>query len=110
YGFEELAVALLVMADADKRQRGLRNAILPLLKKELIMASWVYEQGRAAGVAQGETRGEANAVLRVLVARGIVVSEEVRERILSCTDLAQLDAWLDRAVVATRAEELLNSH
>jgi hypothetical protein len=116
--FEELAVALTVMADADKRRRGLRNAILPLLKEELVMASWVYEQGKAAGAALGEALGEArgkalgeaNALLRVIEARGLSVPGEARARILSCTDTAQLDAWLDRALVAARVEEILDGH
>lgn len=108
--FEELAVAMLVMADADKRRRGLRSAILPLLDEELIMQSWVYKQGEARGEARGKTIGEANALLRVLRSRGLPVSDDVRDRILGCTDLAQLETWLDRAVVAGRIEDVLNGH
>lgn len=47
-----------------------------------------------------EARGEANAVLRVLQARGFAISDSIRERVLSCSDLAQLDQWLDRAVTS----------
>ncbi|MGE5828319.1 MAG: hypothetical protein ACM30G_08125 [Micromonosporaceae bacterium] len=45
----------------------------------------------AQGEARGEARGEGRAVLTVLDARGVTVSEAVREQILACTDLAQLD-------------------
>ncbi|GAA4936703.1 hypothetical protein GCM10023224_16980 [Streptomonospora halophila] len=58
------------------------------------------------GEAKGEARGEAKAVLRVLESRGIPVPEEARERISSCADLDQLDAWLDRAALVDSVDEL----
>jgi hypothetical protein len=45
-------------------------------------------------------------VLTVLSARGIPVPSAVREQILACTDLAQLETWLRRAVTATTADDL----
>jgi hypothetical protein len=59
------------------------------------------------GQAIGEARGEARAVLTVLNARGMPVPEAVREQILACTDLDQLDAWLRRAIVATSADDVI---
>lgn len=56
--------------------------------------------------AEGEARGEARAVLTVLEARGVAVPAEVRERILSCTDLAQLHQWLQRASTATSTDDV----
>ncbi|MFF3819876.1 hypothetical protein ACFYYD_25325 [Streptomyces bluensis] len=58
---------------------------------------------------EGEAKGEAKAVLRVLDRRGIEVSEPVRERIVSCTDLEVLGVWLDRSLTASKAEELFES-
>jgi hypothetical protein len=55
-----------------------------------------------------EARGEGRAVLTVLDARGVHVPEAIREQILACTDLAQLDAWLRRAVTAATAEEVIS--
>jgi hypothetical protein len=52
--------------------------------------------------------GEARAVLTVLEARGVAVPAEVRERILACTDLAQLDRWLHRASTATTVDDVLH--
>jgi hypothetical protein len=46
-------------------------------------------------------------VLTVLDARGVPVPEAIREQILACTDLNQLDTWLRRAVVATSAEDVV---
>jgi hypothetical protein len=59
------------------------------------------------GEARGEARGEGHAVLTVLDARGIAVPPAVRERILACTDLAQLDTWLRRATTASTADEVV---
>ena len=55
----------------------------------------------------GEARGKASAVLTLLEARGVAVPADARERILACTDMAQLDSWLRRVVTATDIEELL---
>ncbi|WP_422771007.1 hypothetical protein ACN28C_30890 [Plantactinospora sp. WMMC1484] len=56
----------------------------------------------------GETRGEARAVLTVLEGRGVAVPAEVRERVLACTDLAQLDTWLRRAGNATTVDDVID--
>lgn len=56
--------------------------------------------------AEGEVKGEAKSVLKVLEARGLSVSDDVRERVLACTDPEQLDQWLVRAVTAERADQL----
>jgi hypothetical protein len=56
--------------------------------------------------AEGEAKGEAKAILRVLARRGIEVPEEARDRISRCTDGKTLDAWLDRSLTATAVDEL----
>ena len=63
-------------------------------------------RGVAKGEARGEARGEAKAVLRVLGARGVEVSDVVRERVMACADLDVLEGWLDRSLTVTSAEEL----
>jgi hypothetical protein len=63
-------------------------------------------KGRAEGEAKGEAKGRAEALLSVLQARGLRVSDEVRARILACTDVAQLDAWVRKAVAVTSVDEL----
>lgn len=61
-----------------------------------------YGQGKT----EGRSEGEAKALLRVLAARGIAVSDDARARITACTDLDQLERWLDRAVSVDSADEL----
>lgn len=58
-------------------------------------------------IAEGEAKGEANSILTVLDARGIDVSDQVRDAITSCDDLDQLQKWLRRALEVVEAEELL---
>jgi hypothetical protein len=70
-------------------------------EKDFIMAmikSW--EEGRA------EVR--ANAVLTVLHVRGIAVSEADRQRILTQKDPAQLQHWLEKAVIASSVAEVID--
>ncbi|GAA1674014.1 hypothetical protein [Streptomyces yatensis] len=63
---------------------------------------------RAFAEVRAEARAEvrAESVLRVLNTRGLEVTAEVRERVRACKDLDLLDTWLDRAVTASRVEEL----
>jgi hypothetical protein len=57
--------------------------------------------------AAAEARGEAKSILRFLEARGVAVSPAQREEILRCSDLDRLDRWLDRAALASSADELM---
>lgn len=66
----------------------------------------VLEKAYVEGKDEGKAAGEAKGVLRVLEVRGLPVSDDVRERITSCTDLARLDDWLDRAGTVTDVAEL----
>lgn len=66
-------------------------------------------KGKAEGLAEGEAKGEARMVLRVLAARGLEVPEEIRQRVLSCADTAQLETWGDRAATAASVEEVFSS-
>jgi hypothetical protein len=66
-----------------------------------------FKRKLAEGEARAEARGEARAVLTLLAARGLTMTEDVRARILSCTDLATLDRWVARAAAAVTAEEVI---
>ncbi|GLH95660.1 hypothetical protein [Phytohabitans aurantiacus] len=60
------------------------------------------------GKAEGKAEGEARAVLTVLEGRGVAVPDDVREQILGCTDLDQLDTWLRRAGNATTIDDVIS--
>ena len=58
--------------------------------------------------AAGFREGTAQAVLTVLQARGIAVSDAARERILAQTDLERLKRWLERAAVAKSVDSVFD--
>jgi pyrroloquinoline quinone (PQQ) biosynthesis protein C len=69
---------------------------------EKTLAERIHDQG----MAEGEAKGEAKALLRLLFARGLAPSEAQRNQVTTCTDSAQLDLWFDRAITAATAAEV----
>lgn len=65
-------------------------------------------EGEAKGEAKGELKGKAEGVLLVLEARGLVIPDEVRQRVTASTDLAELSRWLRRAAVASAASAIFD--
>ncbi|MEV6743247.1 hypothetical protein ACIOZL_12390 [Streptomyces sp. NPDC087769] len=55
---------------------------------------------------EGRVEGLAEVLLIVLDARGIAVTDGIREQIDTCYDLPLLRHWLTRAATATTAEEV----
>ncbi|HXU33386.1 MAG TPA: hypothetical protein VN851_22690 [Thermoanaerobaculia bacterium] len=60
----------------------------------------------AAAESKGEARGTAEAILKILAARGVAVNQTQREEILRCSDVPRLSRWVVRASLATSAEEV----
>ena len=118
------SAAILASADIDvERSRLYLDLILISLSQnapeafEATMNSLGYEyqsdfarkyftEGEAQGEARGEARGEGKAVLAVLEARAVPISDEARERIASCTDSDQLMIWISKAVTVKDSDEL----
>lgn len=71
------------------------------------LIDWGHRRGLRRGLEQGRLRGRAETVLQILDERGIQASEEVRQRILTCTDASLLDRWVHRALNATRLSDVL---
>jgi hypothetical protein len=67
-----------------------------------------YEPYRRLQLQGQASRAEskAEAVLEVLDARGVSVTDAQRERVLACTDLDALRTWVRRAATVTSADEL----
>jgi hypothetical protein len=65
-----------------------------------------HAEGRAEGHAEGHAEGRAQALLAVLEARGLRVSDGARDRILGCSDPVRLDAWVRKAVTVHSVDEL----
>jgi len=104
----------LAPAPADRRagySRIVRAVVSQTVREELeqLMKAVIkdpfidglIEEGLTRGMQQGKVEGEADAILRVLDARGLTVTAAQRTRILGCTDLQQLQEWITRAATAT---------
>jgi hypothetical protein len=63
-------------------------------------------KGEARGEARGEAKGEAKALLLILRRRGIAMTDDQQHRIVTCTDLATVDRWLERAFSVASVDEL----
>ncbi|MEM9461133.1 MAG: hypothetical protein AAGF11_43615 [Myxococcota bacterium] len=54
------------------------------------------------------SKGRAEALLVVVESRGFTVSDELRGRIIGCTDVELLDTWLARAATAENVDMIFN--
>ena len=58
------------------------------------------------GTGPGDRWSDTDLVLAV---RGFTVPDDIRQRVQSCADLAQLEAWGDRAVTAESIDEIFTA-
>jgi len=118
YGPSEVQPFLTYFVSAFERNSPLRATIVESLSQETrsmfisIRDEWLAQgkaQGRAQGMAQGRAQGLAQALERLLVAKGLELTAEQRERVAACTDEARLQAWFDRAVTATAPAQVFEA-
>jgi len=64
------------------------------------------KKGLQKGLEKGREEGLEKALLTVLEARGFSVSAEALERIQGCSDVAQLERWVKRAIASPSVEEV----
>lgn len=67
------------------------------------------EEGHQVGLEEGQIAATADAVVKVLEARGLKPSEEERLTILNTADLPTLKHWLGQAITAPSVETLLHT-
>ncbi len=100
--------ARLIRATASAAVRSLLEELMATVFRDEFVDG-LLDQGRAAGRTEGRAEGEAAMLLRVLAARGFAISDEIRQRIQSCTDLTQIEAWGDCAVTAESLDEIFTA-
>ncbi|MFE8598720.1 Rpn family recombination-promoting nuclease/putative transposase [Archangium violaceum] len=113
-GTENLTVViryLIWVGDKTSRQvtGQVLHSVMDARQAEELMRSYgeqLIERGHRRGLKQGLALGRAEGLLRILTVRSLLVDEQTRQRILTCTDVATLDKWLDRAVTATTLSEV----
>jgi hypothetical protein len=94
----------LIRAVASAAARSALEALMTTVFKDEFI-----DRIKAEGQAEGKAEGEARMILRVLAARGLEVPAEIRQRVLSCADTGQLEAWGDRAATAASLDEVFSS-
>lgn len=106
----KIMVMALLQQLLDETRRHLIEARLGMNLQEWFRNNEndAIRQSFQRGETRGETRGEAKAVLKVLAARGLVVSVQERERILACEHAPTLDRWLQLALTVTATSDLLS--
>ena len=69
-----------------------------------------YARLIAEGQAEGEVTGKGFDILlealALLKARNVDMPEFLHKRIATCTDIGQLEIWIERAATATTIDEL----
>lgn len=75
---------------------------------EVLMATAFKDEFIDRIKAEGRAEGIAATLLRLLAARGLEVPAPVRDRVLSCTDLGQLEEWVDKASAASSIEDIFS--
>lgn len=98
---------LIRVATPEAARSDLEVLMATTFKDEFI--DRIKAEGRAEGIAEGKAEGTertAAMLLRLLAACGLKVPVSVRDRVLSCTDLSQLEEWADKAMTASTLSDV----
>ena len=79
-----------------------------VVKMGLTLGERLLRDGRREGRVEGRLAEARASVRRVLARRELAPTPEQERRIDECTDLGALGRWLDAAIVATSAAEVLD--
>ncbi len=64
------------------------------------------QEGRREGRREGETKSLRRALLRLLGKKFGALPAEIAQAVQECSDLDQLEAWLDRVLEAPSLEDM----
>jgi len=99
---DRLRMTTIILKLASDAARQILEAMMTTADYEKTFIERIHDQG----IAEGEARGKAEAVLKLLDARGLAPTDGQRQQVTSSTDSAQLDRWFDRAITASSAAEV----
>jgi hypothetical protein len=103
---DRLRMTTIILRLASDAARQILEAMMTTSDYEKTFVERIHDQGVSEGKAEGEAKGKAESVLKLLDARRLAPSKEQRQRVMSCSDSAQLDLWFDRAITAGTAAEV----
>lgn len=82
-------------------------AVQRILEQLMKSHTWpVYSPFAKETFGRGMTEGKAQAILAMLEARNLNVTDAERERITRCTDLRQIETWVRRVVTVEKTSDL----
>jgi hypothetical protein len=99
---DRLRMTTIIVRQANDAARQILEAMMTTSEYEKTFVEKIHDQG----IAEGEAKGKAEDVLKLLDARHLAPSKDQRQQVTSCTDAAQLDRWFDRAITAGTANEV----
>ena len=99
---DRLRMTAIILRLASDAARQILEAMMTTSEYEKTFIERIHDEG----IAEGEAKGKAEAVLKLLDARHLAPSKEQRQRVTSCTDTLQLDLWFDRAITASTVAEV----
>jgi hypothetical protein len=113
YADRRRLTAIILKRASDAARQTLEAMMSTAEWKDDFIESYVQigiEQGREQGLEQGLEQGAANAkaqaVLKVMDARGLAPAPEERAKVVATVGITQLDLWFDRALTANTAADV----
>src|ERR1700722_928540 len=101
---DRLRMTTIILRLANDAARQILEAMMTTSEYEKTFVERIHDQG----IAEGKAEGKAEDVLKLLDARHLTPTREQRQQVTSCTNAAQLDLWLDRAITAGTAAEVFS--
>ena len=101
---DRLRMTTIILRLANDAARQILEAMMTTSEYEKTFVERIHDQG----IAEGEAKGKAEDVLKLLDARHLAPSKDQRQQVTSCTDAAQLNRWFDRAITAGTANEVFD--
>lgn len=107
YGEEDLQALLTYILSAFGPESPLRDILYETASQETRAVFTSYrDHDRAEARAEGEAKGMATLLLRLLDQRGLPLSLELEHQVSHCQDPERLQRWFDRALRAARIEDV----
>ncbi len=95
---DRFRMTTIILRLASDAARHLLEAMMTTSEYEKTFIEKIHDEGKSQGIAE--------ALLRLMSARGRTPAQAQQTRVPSGTDAAQLDLWCDRAVTAATAAEV----
>jgi hypothetical protein len=102
---ERKILTTVILKRASEAARQLLEEMMTTVEwKDDFIESFVQQ-----GLEQGVVQARREDVLKVLGSRGIMLTDQQRAEVATCSDLATLDLWFDRSLTAASADDVFKA-